>query len=129
MAPGMPYCSRIPRSQGRQDGLDTLAALDQLRIEHALGGVVHRDDQGLPLLGDPREPAMAATVEVHQLAPARARLAAAPVAAARPMLRQQAGLLQSRLHVRVGQRPPVRAARDLVEVPRVEAGVLFTIEP
>src|SRR4030095_4517147 len=72
---------------------------------------------------------MAAAVEVHQLAPARPRLAAAPVADARPGLRQQAGLLQSRLHVRIGQRHPVLAARDLVEVPGVEAGVLLAIEP
>src|SRR4029077_5806062 len=65
-------------AQGGQDGAETFAALDQLRIEHTRGGVVHRDDQGLPLLGDQREPAMAAAVEVDQLAPAWPRLAAAP---------------------------------------------------
>src|SRR5690349_9396272 len=72
---------------------------------------------------------MAAAVEVHQFAPAWPRLAAPPMAAARPVLRQQAGLLQRRLHVRVGQRHPMLAARDLVEVPRVETGVLLAIEP
>src|SRR5262249_23467781 len=56
------------------------------------------------------------------------RLAAPPVAAARPVLRQQAGLLQGRLDVGVGQRHAVLAARDLVEVSRVEAGVPRAIE-
>src|SRR5262249_33817248 len=117
------------RPESGHDGHDTLAALHQLRVEHTLGGVVDRDDERLPLLGDQREPPMAAAVQMHQFAPARPRLAAPAVPPPRPAVRQQAGLLQRRLHVGVGQRYPVLAPGDLVEVPRIEADVLLAIEP
>src|SRR5262252_1345208 len=71
---------------------------------------------------------MPTPVEVHQFAPARPRLPAAPVAAPRAVLGQQPGFLQRRLDVCVGQRHPVLTARDLVEVPRVEPDVPLAIE-
>src|SRR5262245_38213947 len=71
---------------------------------------------------------MATAVQVYQFPPARPRCPPPPVAPARPVLGQQPGFLQRRPHVRVGQRDPVLTARDLVEVPRVEARVLRAIE-
>lgn len=71
---------------------------------------------------------MATAVQVYQLPPARPRGAPPSGAPARPVLWQQPGFLQRRLDVRVGQRDPVLTARDLVEVPRVEARVLLAIK-
>src|SRR6185312_8704905 len=71
---------------------------------------------------------MATAVQVYQLPPARPRCAPPSVAPARPVLWQQPGFLQRRLDVRVRQRDPVLTARDLVEVPRVEARILLAIK-
>src|SRR6185503_1510333 len=50
-------------------------------------------DEGEPLVGDEGEPVMAAAVEMQQLAEARARLAAPPVAAAGAVLGHEPGAL------------------------------------
>jgi len=63
--------------QGTHDGGDALAAVPELGVQEALGRIVDDDDEGEPLLGAQGEPAMAAAVEMQQLAEARARLAPA----------------------------------------------------
>ena len=66
--------------QRAHDGGGGLAG-PELGIEQPLGRVVEDGDEGLLLGRAQREPGVAAAVEVQELAEARARLAAAPMAA------------------------------------------------
>jgi hypothetical protein len=81
-------------TEGGHDGHDRFAAGDQLGIQQPFGGIVDDGQEGGAAVRDQREPSMPAAVEVHQFAETGARLAAAPMAAARPVFGEQPGLLQ-----------------------------------
>jgi hypothetical protein len=116
-------------AQGRHDGHHGFAARDELGVEQALRRVIHHGDQCEVRIRHEGQPRVAAAVEVQQFPEAGARLAAAAVAAARPALGQPPRLLEHPLHKRVAQRHVVLAARELIEVAAVEAGVAIAVEP
>jgi len=112
--------------QRRHDGGDALAALHKLGVEHVLGGVIDNDERGVIGVRHEGQPAMAAAVEMQQFAETRPGLPTSPMPPARPARADQVRSLQGLLHERVGHRHPVLAARDLIEVPHVEARVAIT---
>jgi hypothetical protein len=116
-------------AQDRNDGHHGFAARDELGVEQALRRVIHHGDQCEVRIRHEGQPRVAAAVEVQQFPEAGARLAAAAVAAARPALGQPPRLLEHPLHKRVAQRHVVLAARELIEVAAVEAGVAIAVEP
>jgi len=71
---------------------------------------------------------MAAAVEVPQLAEARARLAAPPVAAAGAVFGDEARTLQGLLDEGVAEADAVLPARELVEVPHIEPLIAVAVE-
>src|SRR5207249_5558007 len=97
--------------------------------EDGLGGVVDDGDERQPLLRDQREPAVAAAVQVEQLAEAGARLAPPAMAAARPMRGDQARALQGFLDEGVAEGHAVLGPGPPQEVADVETVKAFAIEP
>src|SRR5438132_8663515 len=71
---------------------------------------------------------MGAAIEVQQLAEAGPRLAAAPVAAARPTLADEAGFLEGELDEAVGEGHAVLAAGEAIEVAHVPSAEPLAIE-
>src|SRR5215472_2433848 len=97
-------------------------------LEQALGGVVHDGDEGEPPLGRQGEPVMAAAIEMQQFAKAGAGLAAAAMAAARLLFRDEAGRLQDLLHEGVAEVHAVLPPGELMEVADIEALVPVAVE-
>src|SRR5437879_3076473 len=93
-----------------------------------LGGVVHHRDEREPLHGHQGQPAMATAIQVQQYPEARARLAAAAMAAARVPFGHQPCGLQRRLDKRITEPDSMLAPRDLMEVPHIEALVPLAVE-
>jgi hypothetical protein len=114
--------------QRRHDRGHALAALVELGVEDALGGVVDDHDHGEPLLGEQGEPVMATAVEVQQLAEARPRLAAATMATPGLLFRNEARGLQGLLDEGIAEAHAVVTARELMEVADIEALVAIAIE-
>ena len=106
----------------------TLTAVAELRIQDLLRSVVHDDDEAEPLLGHQRQPLVATAVEMEQLPKAGPRLAAAPVAPARPVLGHQPGPLQRLLHERVAEGDVVLPAGDAQKMRHVEVLIALAIE-
>ena len=114
--------------QGGHHGVPRLGG-PELGVEQPLGGVVEHRDEGLPLVGAERQPGVRAAIEMQQLAEARAGLAPAPMGSPRAPFAHEARLLQRELDEAVGERHAVLPARELVEVPHVEAAIGLAIEP
>ena len=117
------------RPQRRHDDVGTLARLPELSVEHLLGRVIDDGHQRLQRIRDEGEPAVQAAVKVQQLAETRPRLAPPAMAAAGSAPADQVGGLQRLLHEAIGQRHPVLAPDDLMEVPDVEPVVTLGVEP
>jgi hypothetical protein len=100
-----------------------------LNVEQPLGGVVDHGDEGLALLRAPAQPGMPAAVKMQQFPEARPGLAAAAMAAPRPSLADQAGLLQRELHEAIGQVHVVVAPGEAIEVAHVPAAEALPVEP
>src|SRR4026208_294885 len=83
-------------SQRTHDGGGGLAG-PELRIEQPLGGVVQDGDEGLAPGRTEPQPRMGAAVEVQEFTEARARLAAAAMAAPGAPFADEAGLLEREL--------------------------------
>jgi hypothetical protein len=115
-------------AQGRHDGGGALAAVAELGIEDVLGGVIHDGDEREVLLGDQREPAGAAAVEMEQLPEARAGLAPAAVAAPGAVLGHEAGHLPRLLDEGVAERHAVLSVGAAPEVADIEAGIAIAVE-
>jgi len=114
--------------QGSHDCGDALPALAQLGVEDALGGIVDDGDEGEPPLGRQGEPVMAAAIEMQQFAKAGVGLAAAAMAAARLLFRDEAGRLQDLLHEGVAEAHAVLPAGEPIEVADIEALVPVPVE-
>jgi hypothetical protein len=117
------------RPQGGQDRLRPLAALDELREEELLGGVIDDGEERLRGLGHQGQPAMEAAVEVQELPEAGPGLAPPPVPAPRPARADQPRPVQGALDQGVGEGHPVLPPGDLGEVPHIEPLVALPVEP
>ena len=71
---------------------------------------------------------MATAVEMEQLADTWARLAAAPMAAPRPLLRHEAGGLEGLFHEGIAEREAMLAAGEAMKVPHVEPLIVLAVE-
>src|SRR5688500_19408179 len=71
---------------------------------------------------------MRAPIQMQQLPKTGPRLAPAAMATARAVFLDQAGGLQGVFHEAVGHRHAMLPARDLMEVPHVEPGILRPIQ-
>ena len=110
-------------AQRGHNRLHALAALDELSIEQAIGGIVHDGQQRVPGVREQGEPPMAAPVEVQQLAQARPRLPPAAMPASCPPLGHKPRGLEGLLDEAVRQLHLMIAPHDVAEMPHVKPGV------
>ena len=101
----------------------------ELRVQQALGRIVEHGDEGLLRVGAVAQPGMSTAVEVQQLADARPGLAPSAMPPTGAALTHQAGLLQRQLHEAIGQRHPMIAPSEAVEVAHVPAGKALSVQP
>src|SRR5215468_4708690 len=114
--------------QGTHDRGDALAAIPELGVQDALRRVVDDDDQGEPLLRPQGEPAVAAAVQMQQLAEARARLAPAAMPTAGAAFGHEPRALQSLLDEGIAEPHLMMPSRELVKMADIEAGIVLAVE-
>ena len=115
-------------AQRRHDRLHALAALPELGVEQPLGGVVDDSDEGEPPVRDERQPAVAAAVQVQELAEAGPWFAPPAVAAPGAVFGHQPRTLQGLLDEGITEAHAVLPAGELVEVAHIEPLVALAVE-
>src|SRR5207245_10347273 len=115
-------------AQPRHYGHGAFAAGDELGVEERLGRVVDDGDEGLIGVRREGKPAMAAAVEMNQLAEAGPRFPTPAMAAPGAALGDEAGRLQGELDEGVGEPDRMLAPGDVMEVADIEPGVAFAVQ-